>query len=73
MSNHDYATAAGIDVISAMDEKCQSIKAEIEYSGEEKDARLSELEDNYKFILDSNVISSTDLAIKKESAINKLE
>lgn len=74
MSNHDYATAAGIDVISAMDEKYQSIKAEIEekYSGEEKDARLSELEDNYKFILDSNVISSTDLAIKNESAINKL-
>lgn len=74
MSNHDYATAAGIDVISAMDEKYQSIKAEIEekYSGEEKDERLSELENNYKFILDSNVISSTDLAIKNESAINKL-
>ncbi|MCM1500163.1 MAG: hypothetical protein NC124_17005 [Clostridium sp.] len=74
MSNHDYATAAGIDVISAMDEKYQSIKAEIEekYSGEEKDERLSELEKNYKFILDSNVISSTDLAIKNESAINKL-
>lgn len=74
MSNHGYATAAGIDVISAMDEKYQSIKAEIEekYSGEEKDARLSELKNNYKFILDSNVIFSTDLAIKNESAINKL-
>lgn len=74
MSNHDYATAAGIDVISAMDEKYQSIKAEIEekYSGEEKDARLSELENNYEFIMKSNVISSTDLAIKNESAINKL-
>jgi len=74
MSNHDYATAAGIDVISAMDEKYQSIKAEIEekYSGEEKDARLSELDDHYKFILDSNVIFSTDLAIKNESAVNKL-
>lgn len=74
MSNHDYAAAAGIDVISAMDEKYQSIKEEIEkkYSGEEKDARLSELENNYKFILDSNVISSTDLAIKNESALNKL-
>lgn len=69
MSDHDYATAAGIDVISAMDEKYQSIKAEIEekYSGEEKDARLSELENNYNFILDSNVISSTDLAIIKLS------
>lgn len=74
ISNHDYATAGSIDVISAMDEKYQSIKAEIEekYSGEEKDARLSELENNYKFILDSNVICSTDLAIKNESAINKL-
>lgn len=57
-----------------MDEKYQSIKVEIEekYSGEEKEDRLFELENNYRFILDSNVISSTDLAIKNESAINKL-
>ena len=74
MYNHDYATAADIDVISAMDEKYQSMKAEIEehYTGEEKAARLSELEKNYDFILKSNVVSPTDLMLKNESAMNKL-
>lgn len=74
ISNRDYETAAGIDVISAMDEKYLTIKAGIDenYSGEEKELRLSELEKDYKFILDSNVISSTDLVLKNESAINKL-
>ncbi|MDE6024960.1 MAG: hypothetical protein K2G45_05840 [Lachnospiraceae bacterium] len=74
ISSHDYKTAGEMDVISAMDAKYLELKADIDdkYSGDEKNARLSELDADYKFIIDSNIISSTDLALKNESAVNKL-
>lgn len=74
ISSHDYKAAGEMDVVSAMNTKYLELKADIEdkYSDDEKSARLSELDADYKFIMDSNIVSSTDLALKNESAVNKL-
>lgn len=73
--NRDYAGAAGQDVVSAMEEKYKSLKEEIgnSYDGEEKEARLTELDNSYDFIMKNNVVDPTDLALKTTGAINKLK
>jgi hypothetical protein len=75
IATHNYTTAEDLDVVTSMDDKYQSIKKDIEdnYLGDEKNSRLLELDKNYKFIMDSNVVQSTDVALKNESAINKLK
>lgn len=75
ITSHDYSSAASMDVVTSMNEKYQTLKQDIEdnYSGDEKESRLAELEQNYNFIMDTNVVGSTDLMIKNESAINKLK
>lgn len=75
IATHDYSSAASMDVVTSMNEKYQTLKQEIEdnYSGDEKESRLAELDQNYNFIMDTNVVQSTDTIIKNESAINKLK
>lgn len=75
IATHNYWTAEDLDVVSSMNDRYQSIKKDIEdnYSGNEKESRLLELDTNYKFIMDSNVVQPTDVALKNESAINKLK
>lgn len=75
ITTHNYSTTAGLDVVTSMQDKYQSLKKDIEYnySGKEKDSRLLELDKNYKFIMDSNIVQPTDLVLKNESAINKLK
>ena len=74
MYNRDYSGAAGQNVVSAMEEKYQALKEDIgnSYEGEEREARLTELDSSFDFIMKNNVIDSTDLALKTTGAINKL-
>ena len=73
--NRDYAGVAGQNVVSAMEEKYKSLKEEIgnSYDGEEKEARLTELDNSFDFIMKNNVVDPTDLALKTTGAINKLK
>lgn len=75
ITTHNYSTTADLDVVTSMQDKYQSLKKDIEdnYSGTEKESRLVELDKNYKFIMDSNIVQPTDLVLKNESAINKLK
>ncbi|WP_455714225.1 hypothetical protein [Anaerosporobacter sp.] len=75
IATHNYSAAAGMDVISSMQDKYQSIQKGIEdtYSGDEKESRLIELDEGYKFLMDSNVVQPTDAILKNEIAINKLK
>ena len=73
--NRDYAGAAGQNVVSAMEEKYKSLKEEIgnNYDGEEKAARLTELDNSFDFIMKNNVVDPMDLSLKMTGAINKLK
>ena len=75
MFNRDYAGAAGQNVVSAMEERYQSLKEEIEngYEGDERESRLAELDSSFDFIMKYNVTDATDIALKSTGAINKLK
>ncbi len=75
MYNRNYSASNAMGtIITDMEEKYQSLKSDIEnnYSGEEKEERLSELDATYDFIMKENVIGSTNFALLYESAINKM-
>lgn len=75
MFHKDYSGAASQNVVSAMEEKYQLLKEEIEsnYEGEEREERLGELDSSFNFIMKSNVTDAMDLALKSTGAINKLK
>ncbi|MGN0351885.1 MAG: hypothetical protein ACI4ES_09550 [Roseburia sp.] len=75
MFNRDYSGAASQNMVSAMEEKYQLLKEEIEgsYEGEEREERLAELDSSFDFIMKANVTDATDLALKSTGAINKLK
>lgn len=69
----DYKAAADMDVLTELDKKYQSLREEIEadYSGEEQAAKLKELDNDYKTVLNDNIIKPMDFMMKKEASINK--
>lgn len=74
LMNHDYNTAGNMNILSVMEEKYQSLKAEIEeaYSGEEQTEKLAELEKDYKTVLNDNVIKPMEVMLGNETALNKI-
>lgn len=72
--NHDYDTAANMDILSVMEEKYQSLKAEIEetYSGEEREEKLTKLEKEYMTVWNDNVTKPMEVMLENATVVNKI-
>lgn len=72
--NRNYKEAASQNIISAMNERYNQLREEIEsnYSGEEMEDRLNELNMNYDDIINHNVIKPVMHNLQFETMANKL-
>lgn len=70
----DYEAAAGTDILTELDKKYQSIreKIEVDYTGDEQKEKISELDNDYKAVLNENIFKPMDYTMKKEESINNL-
>ncbi len=74
MDDHNYSAADMGTVVVDMEEKYQSLKADIEnnYAGEERAERLAELDKTFGFLMKTNVTEPANVALQNENAMNKL-
>lgn len=72
--NKDYSAASSSNVIEDMESKYQQLKSDIEdnYTGKDKEDRLSGIDIAYEYVLNANVIDPTYQEIGFEKLINKM-
>lgn len=72
--NKDYSAASSSNVIEDMESKYQQLKSDIEdnYTGKDKEDRLSGIDIAYEYVLNVNVIDPTYQEIGFEKLINKM-
>ena len=72
---HQYEDAANMDVLAAMQDKHKALQNYIQsnYTGDEREEQLKQLDADYQLVLQDNIIKPIDMRLKNEKVIHELQ